>query len=86
MKREESRCLQLFQPPPPHPPPSPPSPPPARIEDMRRSIGVGPAAGGPDELQLTEQIGEGTFGKVGGGGSAFRLSRHSISSFFRLNF
>lgn len=38
--------------------------PPARIEEMRRSIGATPSASSPDDLQLTEVLGEGTFGKV----------------------
>ncbi|KIZ04181.1 hypothetical protein MNEG_3785, partial [Monoraphidium neglectum] len=36
----------------------------ARIEDMRRSIGVATSTSGADELQLAELVGEGTFGKV----------------------
>ncbi|GBG00256.1 hypothetical protein Rsub_12900 [Raphidocelis subcapitata] len=36
----------------------------ARIEDMRRAIGVSSSAGAPDELRLVELLGEGSFGKV----------------------
>ncbi|KAI8463338.1 MAG: hypothetical protein J3K34DRAFT_149057 [Monoraphidium minutum] len=36
----------------------------ARIEDMRRAIGVATTTTGSDELQLSELVGEGTFGKV----------------------
>ena len=46
------------------PPPPPLGPCPARIEDMRRSIGVADPNSGADELQLVELVGEGTFGKV----------------------
>jgi hypothetical protein len=48
--------------------PSYPSPPPARIEDMRRSIGVASASAAGDQLQLLEVLGEGAFGKVRGRG------------------
>ena len=47
-----------------NPPPPPLGPCPARIEDMRRSIGVADPNSGADELQLVELVGEGTFGKV----------------------
>lgn len=38
--------------------------PPARIEDMRRDIGVTSGSSGVDELQLIELMDEGTYGKV----------------------
>lgn len=36
----------------------------AKIEDMRREIGVSSGSNGVDELQLIELIDEGTYGKV----------------------
>jgi hypothetical protein len=36
----------------------------AKIEDMRREIGVSSGSAGVDELQLIELIDEGTYGKV----------------------
>ncbi len=36
----------------------------ARIEELRRSMGVAATTSGADELQLVDLIGEGSFGKV----------------------
>lgn len=36
----------------------------ARIEDMRRAISGARPSAGADDVELTELVGEGTFGKV----------------------
>jgi hypothetical protein len=68
----------LRNPPASQPRASPPLRRPARIEDMRRAIGVSSSAGSPDELRLEELLGEGSFGKVYKGGGAGADARGTL--------
>ena len=56
-----------------------PPPRPARIEDMRREIGASGGASGVDELQLTELMDEGSYGKVFKGEPLLSLLRYLIT-------